>query len=175
MNALFRFSKPRLPAFPDTPMPLPSCDGMLKLCGPKLKVYGWLLLFILVRRYRHLWGHAICVDCNIVDWLGVHTPAKSVDRVGDMLRYWMLAVMIVSPLWLPFHRLFIFKPCSFLCKCNMFSSAHAYNRCSFYQDGGSRFSAIRCKRHWCVIPWWRSLTCLCMSSCSFYYYRRDFI
>ena len=102
MNALFRFFETRLPAFPETPMPLPSPrEGMLKFMWACTKgLRGWLLLFM-------IWSAGIGIYeamlfawiGNIVDWLGVYTPQNLWAEKGDMLLL-ILAVMILSPLWI---------------------------------------------------------------------------
>ncbi|MFI8553699.1 ABC transporter ATP-binding protein [Psychrobacter sp. NPDC077938] len=102
MNALFRFFENRLPAFPDTPMPLPSPrDGMLKFlwaCTNGLR--GWLLIFMILSAGIGIYEAMLFAWIgNIVDWLGVYTPQKLWVEKGDMLLI-MLAVMIVSPLWI---------------------------------------------------------------------------
>ncbi len=100
MNALFRFFENRLPAFPDTPMPLPSPkDGMLKFlwaCTNGLR--GWLLIFMILSAGIGIYEAMLFAWIgNIVDWLGVYTPQNLWVEKGDMLLI-MLAVMIVSPL-----------------------------------------------------------------------------
>ena len=102
MNALFRFFENRLPAFPDTPMPLPSPrDGMLKFlwaCTTGLR--GWLLIFMILSAGIGIYEAMLFAWIgNIVDWLGVYTPQNLWLEKGDMLLM-MLAVMIVSPLWI---------------------------------------------------------------------------
>lgn len=102
MNALFRFFENRLPAFPDTPMPLPSPgDGMLKFlwaCTNGLR--GWLLIFMILSAGIGIYEAMLFAWIgNIVDWLGVYTPQNLWVEKGDMLLI-MLAVMIVSPLWI---------------------------------------------------------------------------
>jgi ATP-binding cassette subfamily B multidrug efflux pump len=102
MNTLFRFFENRLPAFPDSPMPLPSPrDGMLKflwVCTKGLR--GWLLLFMLLSAGIGIYEAMLFAWIgNIVDWLGVYTPQNLWLEKGDMLLI-MLAVMIVSPLWI---------------------------------------------------------------------------
>ena len=98
MNALFRFFENRLSAFPDTPMPLPSPrDGLLKFlwaCTTGLR--GWLLLFVILSAGIGVYEAMLFAWIgNIVDWLGIYTPAEK----GDMLLL-MLAVMIASPVWI---------------------------------------------------------------------------
>ena len=102
MNALFRFFENRLPAFPETPMPLPSPrDGMLRFlwaCTNGLR--GWLLLFMILSAGIGIYEAMLFAWIgNIVDWLGVYTPQNLWAEKGDMLLL-MLAVMIVSPLWI---------------------------------------------------------------------------
>ncbi|MGP4715791.1 ABC transporter ATP-binding protein [Psychrobacter sp. T6-6] len=102
MNALFRFFENRLPAFPDTPMPLPSPrDGMLKflwVCTNGLR--GWLLLFMVLSAGIGIYEAMLFAWIgDIVDWLGIYTPQNLWAEKGDMLLL-MLAVMIVSPLWI---------------------------------------------------------------------------
>ena len=102
MNALFRFFENRLPAFPDTPMPLPSPrDGMLKFlwaCTTGLR--GWLLIFMILSAGIGIYEAMLFAWIgNIVDWLGVYKPQDLWLEKGDMLLM-MLAVMIVSPLWI---------------------------------------------------------------------------
>ena len=102
MNALFRFFETRLPAFPETPMPLPSPrDGMLKFlwaCTNGLR--GWLLIFMILSAGIGIYEAMLFAWIgNIVDWLGVYTPQNLWLEKGDMLLL-MLAVMIVSPLWI---------------------------------------------------------------------------
>ena len=102
MNALFRFFETRLPAFPETPMPLPSPrDGMLKFmwaCTNGLR--GWLLLFMILSAGIGIYEAMLFAWIgNIVDWLGTYTPENLWAEKGDMLLL-MLAVMIVSPIWI---------------------------------------------------------------------------
>lgn len=102
MNALFRFFENRLPAFPETPMPLPlPRDGMLRFlwaCTNGLR--GWLLLFMILSAGIGIYEAMLFAWIgNIVDWLGVYTPQNLWAEKGDMLLL-MLAVMIVSPLWI---------------------------------------------------------------------------
>ena len=102
MNALFRFFETRLPAFPETPMPLPSPrDGMLKFlwaCTNGLR--GWLLIFMILSAGIGIYEAMLFAWIgNIVDWLGVYTPQNLWLEKGDMLLL-MLSVMIVSPLWI---------------------------------------------------------------------------
>ena len=102
MNTLFHFFENRLPAFPETPMTLPSPrDGMLKFlwaCTNGLR--GWLLLFMILSAGIGIYEAMLFAWIgNIVDWLGVYTPENLWLEKGDMLLL-MLAVMIVSPLWI---------------------------------------------------------------------------
>ena len=102
MNALFRFFETRLPAFPDSPMPLPSPpDGMLKflwVCTKGLR--GWLMLFMILSAGIGIYEAMLFAWIgNIVDWLGIYTPQNLWVEKGDMLLL-MLAVMILSPLWI---------------------------------------------------------------------------
>ena len=102
MNALFRFFETRLPAFPDTPMPLPSpSDGMLKFLWACTKgLRGWLLLFMILSAGIGIYEAMLFAWIgNIVDWLGLYTPQNLWTEKGDVLLM-MLAVMIVSPLWI---------------------------------------------------------------------------
>ena len=102
MNTLFRFFETRLPAFPDTPMPLPSpSDGMLKFLWACTKgLRGWLLLFMILSAGIGIYEAMLFAWIgNIVDWLGVYTPQNLWTEKGDVLLM-MLAVMIVSPLWI---------------------------------------------------------------------------
>ena len=102
MNALFRFCENRLSAFPDTPMPLPSPrDGLLKFlwaCTTGLR--GWLLLFVILSAGIGVYEAMLFAWIgNIVDWLGIYTPAMLWAEKGDMLLL-MLAVMLASPVWI---------------------------------------------------------------------------
>lgn len=111
MNALFRFFENRLPAFPETPMPLPSPrDGMLKFlwaCTNGLR--GWLLLFMVLSAGIGIYDTMLFAWIgNIVDWLGVYTPQNLWAEKGDMLLL-MLAVMIVSPIWITLSSLVHFQ------------------------------------------------------------------
>ncbi|BFM01486.1 ABC transporter ATP-binding protein [Psychrobacter alimentarius] len=111
MNALFRFFENRLPAFPETPMPLPSPrDGMLKFlwaCTNGLR--GWLLLFMVLSAGIGIYEAMLFAWIgNIVDWLGVYTPQNLWAEKGDMLLL-MLAVMIVSPIWITLSSLVHFQ------------------------------------------------------------------
>ncbi|MGO1490195.1 MAG: ABC transporter ATP-binding protein, partial [Psychrobacter sp.] len=102
MNALFRFFESRLPAFPDTPMPLPSPrDGMLKfLWGCTKGLRGWLLLFMILSAGIGVYEAMLFAWIgDIVDWLGIYTPQTLWLEKGDMLLL-MLAVMILSPFWI---------------------------------------------------------------------------
>ncbi|WP_201512852.1 ABC transporter ATP-binding protein [Psychrobacter alimentarius] len=111
MNALFRFFENRLPAFPETPMPLPSPrDGMLKFlwaCTNGLR--GWLLLFMVLSAGIGIYEAMLFAWIgNIVDWLGVYTPQNLWAEKGNMLLL-MLAVMIVSPIWITLSSLVHFQ------------------------------------------------------------------
>lgn len=102
MNAIFRFFETRLPAFPETPMPLPSPrDGMLKFMWACTKgLRGWLLLFMILSAGIGIYEAMLFAWIgNIVDWLGVYTPQNLWAEKGDMLLL-ILAVMILSPLWI---------------------------------------------------------------------------
>lgn len=102
MNALFRFFETRLPAFPETPMPLPSPrDGMLKFMWACTKgLRGWLVLFMILSAGIGIYEAMLFAWIgNIVDWLGVYTPQNLWTEKGDMLLL-ILAVMILSPLWI---------------------------------------------------------------------------
>nr|WP_289055522.1 ABC transporter ATP-binding protein [uncultured Psychrobacter sp.] len=102
MNALFRFFENRLPAFPNTPMPLPSPrDGMLQFLWACTKgLRGWLLLFMVLSAGIGIYEAMLFAWIgDIVDWLGVYTPQNLWLEKGDMLLL-MLAVMIVSPFWI---------------------------------------------------------------------------
>ena len=102
MNALFRFFETRLPAFPETPMPLPSPrDGMLKFMWACTKgLRGWLLLFMILSAGIGIYEAMLFAWIgNIVDWLGVYTPQNLWAEKGDMLLL-ILAVMILSPFWI---------------------------------------------------------------------------
>ncbi|MEN2751804.1 ABC transporter ATP-binding protein [Psychrobacter sp. FBL11] len=102
MNALFRFFENRLSAFPDTPMPLPSpTDGLLKFLWACTKgLRGWLLLFMILSAGIGVYEAMLFAWIgNIVDWLGVYTPQNLWAEKGDLLLL-MLAVMILSPLWI---------------------------------------------------------------------------
>ena len=100
MNALFRFFESRLSAFPDTPLPLPR-DGLIKFlwaCTEGLR--GWLLLFMILSAGIGIYEAMLFAWIgNIVDWLGVYTPQNLWAEKGDMLLL-ILAVMILSPLWI---------------------------------------------------------------------------
>ncbi|WP_288996529.1 ABC transporter ATP-binding protein [uncultured Psychrobacter sp.] len=101
MNALFRFFENRLPAFPNTPMPLPSPrDGMLQFLWACTKgLRSWLLLFMVLSAGIGIYEAMLFAWIgDIVDWLGVYTPQNLWLEKGDMLLL-MLAVMIVSPFW----------------------------------------------------------------------------
>jgi len=102
MNALFRFFENRLPAFPNTPMPLPSPrDGMLQFLWACTKgLRSWLLLFMVLSAGIGIYEAMLFAWIgDIVDWLGVYTPQNLWLEKGDMLLL-MLAVMIVSPFWI---------------------------------------------------------------------------
>ena len=102
MNVLFRFFENRLPAFPETPMPLPSPrDGMLKFLWACTKgLRGWLLLFMILSAGIGIYEAMLFAWIgNIVDWLGVYTPQNLWLEKGDMLLL-MLSVMILSPIWI---------------------------------------------------------------------------
>ena len=102
MNALFRFFENRLPAFPDTPMPLPSPrEGLMKFlwaCTKGLRI--WLLFFMILSAGIGIYEAMLFAWIgNIVDWLGVYTPQTLWTEKGDMLLL-MLAVMLLSPFWI---------------------------------------------------------------------------
>ena len=102
MNALFRFFETRLPAFPETPMPLPSPrEGMLKFMWACTKgLRGWFVLFMILSAGIGIYEAMLFAWIgNIVDWLGVYTPQNLWAEKGDMLLL-ILAVMILSPLWI---------------------------------------------------------------------------
>ncbi|MGE6795612.1 ABC transporter ATP-binding protein [Psychrobacter okhotskensis] len=102
MNALFRFFENRLPAFPDTPMPLPSPrEGLMKFlwaCTKGLRI--WLLFFMILSAGIGIYEAMLFAWIgNIVDWLGVYTPQTLWTEKGDTLLL-MLAVMLLSPFWI---------------------------------------------------------------------------
>ncbi|CAM3519192.1 MULTISPECIES: ABC transporter ATP-binding protein [Psychrobacter] len=102
MNALFRFFENRLPAFPDTPMPLPSPrDGLMKFLWACTKgLRGWLLFFMILSAGIGIYEAMLFAWIgNIVDWLGIYTPQTLWAEKGDMLLL-MLAVMLLSPFWI---------------------------------------------------------------------------
>lgn len=102
MNTLFRFFENRLPAFPDTPMTLPSPrDGLLKFLWACTKgLRGWLLLFMVLSAGIGIYEAMLFAWIgNIVDWLGIYTPSTLWLEKGDMLLL-MFAVMLLSPLWI---------------------------------------------------------------------------
>ncbi len=109
MNALFRFFESRLPAFPDTPMPLPR-DGLLKFlwaCTQGLR--GWLLLFMVLSAGVGVYEAMLFAWIgNLVDWLSAYTPQSLWAEKSDMLLI-MLAVLIVSPFWIALSSLIHFQ------------------------------------------------------------------
>ena len=83
-------------------MPLPSPrDGLLKFlwaCTTGLR--GWLLLFVILSAGIGVYEAMLFAWIgNIVDWLGIYTPAMLWAEKGDMLLL-MLAVMLASPVWI---------------------------------------------------------------------------
>lgn len=83
-------------------MPLPSPrDGMLKFMWACTKgLRGWLLLFMILSAGIGIYEAMLFAWIgNIVDWLGVYTPQNLWAEKGDMLLL-ILAVMILSPLWI---------------------------------------------------------------------------
>ncbi|MGP4712723.1 MULTISPECIES: ABC transporter ATP-binding protein [unclassified Psychrobacter] len=102
MNALFRFFETRLPAFPESPMPLPAPrDGLLKFLWACTKgLRGWLLLFMVLSAGIGVYEAMLFAWIgDIVDWLGIYTPQNLWLNKGDMLLL-MFAVMLVSPFWI---------------------------------------------------------------------------
>lgn len=102
MNALFRFFENRLPAFPESPMPLPSPrDGLLRFLWACTKgLRGWLLLFMVLSAGIGIYEAMLFAWIgDIVDWLGIYTPQNLWTEKGDMLLL-MFAVMLVSPFWI---------------------------------------------------------------------------
>lgn len=102
MNALFRFFENRLPAFPDTPMPLPSPrEGLLKFLWACTKgLRGWLLFFMILSAGIGIYEAMLFAWIgDIVDWLGIYTPQTLWTEKGDVLLL-MLAVMLLSPFWI---------------------------------------------------------------------------
>ncbi|WP_367106717.1 ABC transporter ATP-binding protein [uncultured Psychrobacter sp.] len=102
MNALFRFFENRLPAFPETPMMLPSPrDGLLKFLWACTKgLRGWLLLFMILSAGIGVYEAVLFAWIgDIVNWLGLYTPQTLWSEKGDMLLL-MLAVMVLSPIWI---------------------------------------------------------------------------
>ncbi|WP_435950018.1 ABC transporter ATP-binding protein [Psychrobacter sp. DM8] len=102
MNALFRFFETRLPAFPESPMPLPAPrDGLLKFLWACTKgLRGWLLLFMVLSAGIGVYEAMLFAWIgDIVDWLGIYTPQNLWLKKGDMLLL-MFAVMLVSPFWI---------------------------------------------------------------------------
>lgn len=102
MNALFRFFENRLPAFPESPMPLPSPrDGLLRFLWACTKgLRGWLLLFMILSAGIGIYEAMLFAWIgDIVDWLGIYTPQNLWVEKGDMLLL-MFAVMLVSPFWI---------------------------------------------------------------------------
>ncbi|WP_435979635.1 ABC transporter ATP-binding protein [Psychrobacter sp. DM4] len=111
MNALFRFFEARLPAFPDSPMPLPSPhDGLLRFLWACTKgLRGWLLLFMILSAGIGVYEAMLFAWIgNIVDWLSIYTPATLWAEKGDILLL-MFAVMIVSPVWIALTSLIHFQ------------------------------------------------------------------
>lgn len=83
-------------------MPLPSPrEGMLKFMWACTKgLRGWLLLFMILSAGIGIYEAMLFAWIgNIVDWLGVYTPQNLWTEKGDMLLL-ILAVMILSPLWI---------------------------------------------------------------------------
>ena len=83
-------------------MPLPSPrEGMLKFMWACTKgLRGWLLLFMILSAGIGIYEAMLFAWIgNIVDWLGVYTPQNLWAEKGDMLLL-ILAVMILSPLWI---------------------------------------------------------------------------
>ncbi len=102
MNALFRFFENRLPAFPETPMPLPSPnDGLMRFLWACTKgLRGWLLLFMVLSAGIGVYEAILFAWIgDIVDWLGIYTPQTLWDEKGNVLLL-MLAVMVLSPIWI---------------------------------------------------------------------------
>ena len=102
MNALFRFFENRLPAFPESPMPLPSPrDGLLRFLWACTKgLRGWLLLFMILSAGIGIYEAMLFAWIgDIVDWLGIYTPQNLWTEKGDMLLL-MFAVMLISPFWI---------------------------------------------------------------------------
>ncbi len=111
MNALFRFFENRLPAFPDTPLPLPSADdGLLKflwICTKGLR--GWIVIFMILSAGVGVYEAMLFAWIgDIVDWLGIYTPQNLWSEKGDVLLM-MLAVLIVSPFWIALSSLIHFQ------------------------------------------------------------------
>ena len=83
-------------------MPLPSPrEGMLKFMWACTKgLRGWLLLFMILSAGIGIYEAMLFAWIgNIVDWLGVYTPQNLWAEKGDILLL-ILAVMILSPLWI---------------------------------------------------------------------------
>lgn len=109
MNALFRFFESRLPAFPETPMPLPR-KGLLKFlwaCTHGLR--GWLFLFMILSAGVGVYEAMLFAWIgNLVDWLGAYTPQTLWAEKSDMLLL-MFAVLILSPFWIALSSLVHFQ------------------------------------------------------------------
>ncbi|WP_199508688.1 MULTISPECIES: ABC transporter ATP-binding protein [unclassified Psychrobacter] len=109
MNTLFRFFESRLPAFPETPMPLPR-HGLLRFiwaCTHGLR--GWLLLFMVLSAGVGVYEAMLFAWIgNLVDWLGMYTPETLWLQKGDMLLL-MFAVLILSPFWIALSSLVHFQ------------------------------------------------------------------
>lgn len=109
MNAIFRFFENRLPAYPDTPVPLPR-DGLFKFlwaCTAGLR--GWLLLFMLLTAGVGVYEAMLFAWVgNLVDWLSIYTPETLWANQSDMLLA-MAAVLLISPLWIGLNSLIHFQ------------------------------------------------------------------
>ncbi len=109
MNALFRFFESRLPAFPDSPMPLPR-HGLLHFLWACTKgLRGWLLLFMILSAGIGIYEALLFAWIGkLVDWLGTYSPVTLWAEKGDILLL-MLAVLIVSPFWIALSSLIHFQ------------------------------------------------------------------
>lgn len=109
MKKIFNFFETRLPAFPENKIPLPK-DGLFKfLWACTYGLRGWLLLFMILTAGVGVYEAMLFAWIgDMVDWLGMYTPASLWAEKSDMLLI-MAAVLIISPFWVGFAALVHFQ------------------------------------------------------------------
>ncbi len=109
MNKFFNFFETRLSAFPENKIPLPK-EGLFKfLWACTYGLRGWLLLFMILTAGIGMYEAMLFAWIgDIVDWLGLYTPATLWAEKSGMIKL-MAAVLFISPFWVGFAALVHFQ------------------------------------------------------------------